>query len=88
MILGAQILSKNGSAVDSAIATCFCLGVVNMHSSGLGGGGVMLVYIRESKTFEAFDYREKAPLAATAEFYHDKYNETLRGKGTYLQHCV
>ncbi len=73
------MLRKNGSVVDAGIASCFCLGVINMHSSGLGGGGLMLVYIRENKTFEAFDYRERAPIAATPEFFKDRYNLTLRG---------
>ena len=74
-----EILERNGSVVDAAVASCFCLSVINMHSSGLGGGGIMLVYIRENKTFEAFDYREKAPIAATDEFYKGRYNTTLRG---------
>ena len=33
-----------GSAVDSAIATTVCVGVVNAHSAGLGGGHFMTVY--------------------------------------------
>ncbi len=77
-------MKKNGSVVDAAIASCFCLGVINMHSSGLGGGGVMIVYIRENKTFESFDYRERAPLAATPEFYKGKYDKTLRGNSFQL----
>ena len=51
-----------------------------MHSSGPGGGGVMLVYIRENKTFETFSYRERAPLSATEELLKSRSNETLRGK--------
>lgn len=74
-----EILKRNGSAVDAAVAGCFCLSVINMHSSGPGGGGVMVVYIRETKSFEVFDYREKAPTAATEEFYKGRYNNTLRG---------
>ena len=76
---GVEILQRNGSVVDAAVASCFCLSVINMHSSGPGGGGVMLVYIRENKTFEAFDYREKAPIGATEEFFKGRYNTTLRG---------
>eukprot|EP00795_Rhopilema_esculentum_P015371 gene15371-6603_t len=77
--IGVEILQRNGSVVDSAVASCFCLSVINMHSSGPGGGGVMLVYIRENKTFETFSYRERAPLSATEELLKSRSNETLRG---------
>lgn len=35
--IGLQTLKDGGSAVDSAIATLICLGVVNMQYSGIGG---------------------------------------------------
>jgi hypothetical protein len=36
----------NGTAVDAALATLFCNGVVHSHSMGIGGGFLMTVYIR------------------------------------------
>ena len=42
--VGKSILQKGGSAVDSVIAVQFCVEVVNSHSTGIGGGGFMLVY--------------------------------------------
>lgn len=60
--IGNNILAKDGSAVDAAIAAMFCLGVINMHSSGIGGGGVMLVYNRSAKAASIIDFRETAPL--------------------------
>jgi len=39
-----DVLRDNGSAVDAAIATLFCLGVHDMHSGGIGGGFHMVVY--------------------------------------------
>ena len=38
LFLGSQMLKQNGSAVDAAIAVCFCIGVANRYSSGIGGG--------------------------------------------------
>ncbi|XP_068679087.1 glutathione hydrolase 1 proenzyme-like [Montipora foliosa] len=67
--LGRDILKKKGSAVDSAIATLFCVGVINMHSAGIGGGGFMTVYHKSSNKVEVFDYREVAPLRADKNMY-------------------
>jgi len=52
---------KNGSAVDAAVATAFCLGLHSMHSTGIGGGGLMMVYQKSTNTMESYDYRETAP---------------------------
>lgn len=37
------VLRDNGTAVDAAIATALCVGVVNSFSSGIGGGGFMVI---------------------------------------------
>ncbi|PWZ01586.1 hypothetical protein BCV70DRAFT_199018 [Testicularia cyperi] len=41
--IGIDILKQKGSAVDAAIASTLCVGVTNMFSSGIGGGGFMIV---------------------------------------------
>ena len=63
--IGEDILEKGGSAVDAAIGAMFCLGVINMHSSGVGGGGVMLVYNRAAKNASFIDFRERAPFTVS-----------------------
>ncbi|XP_053570048.1 glutathione hydrolase 7 [Bombina bombina] len=59
--LGIDVLEKRGSSVDAAIVTTLCLGIVNPHTSGIGGGGVMLIHdIRNNASF-VIDFRETAP---------------------------
>lgn len=37
-----MIQAHGGNAVDAAVASCLCIGVLNSFSSGIGGGGVMM----------------------------------------------
>uniref|UniRef100_A0A6E8VY58 Gamma-glutamyltransferase n=1 Tax=Anopheles coluzzii TaxID=1518534 RepID=A0A6E8VY58_ANOCL len=67
--IGADILRRNGSAVDAAIATLFCEGVTCPQSMGLGGGFLATIYIRDTNTAVALDAREVAPAAATKDMY-------------------
>ncbi|XP_030279605.1 glutathione hydrolase 7 [Sparus aurata] len=68
--LGFDILGKQGSSVDAAITAALCLGIVHPHTSGIGGGGVMLVHdIRKNET-RVIDFRETAPSAINEEMLH------------------
>jgi len=64
-----EMLEKGGHAVDAAIAAHAVLGLVEPQSSGLGGGGFMLVYEREDGSLTFFDGREVAPAGATADMF-------------------
>lgn len=66
---GLDALRRGGSAVDAAIAVHAVLGLVEPQSSGLGGGGYMVVHDRRSGSTIAFDGRETAPAAATADYF-------------------
>ncbi|XP_071067756.1 glutathione hydrolase 7 isoform X2 [Dasypus novemcinctus] len=59
--LGIEVLNKQGSSVDAAVAAALCLGIVAPHSSGLGGGGVMLVHDIRRNESRLIDFRESAP---------------------------
>ncbi|XP_003220611.2 glutathione hydrolase 7 [Anolis carolinensis] len=59
--LGIEVLNKQGSSVDAAIASALCSGILNPHTAGLGGGGVMLVHDIRKNESRVIDFRETAP---------------------------
>jgi gamma-glutamyltranspeptidase/glutathione hydrolase len=73
---GVEILQAGGNAVDAAVATGFALAVVHPIAGNLGGGGFMLLRMHDGRaTF--IDFREQAPLAATADMYLDAKGNVL-----------
>ncbi|CAB16397.1 gamma-glutamyltranspeptidase Ggt2 [Schizosaccharomyces pombe] len=58
--IGVSMLADGGNAVDAAIASTFCIGVVNFFSSGIGGGGFMLIK-HPNETAQSLTFREIAP---------------------------
>ena len=92
--VGVDVLRKNGSAVDAAIASLLCVGVVNLHSTGIGGGGFMLYYNATSGNTTVFDFRETAPLLGSKYMYNGTAEgSTTRGElisrvtASMGQHC-
>ena len=66
---GLQMLDAGGSAVDAMIAVQLVLNLVEPHASGLGGGAYLLHYEATSRMVRAYDGRETAPAAVTADLF-------------------
>lgn len=66
--IGIDVLARGGNAADAHVATTFCIGVVAMYHSGVGGGGFMIVRASNG-SYEFIDFRETAPAAATKNMF-------------------
>lgn len=66
---GVEVLRQGGNVVDAAVAVSFALSVVRPESSGIGGGGFMIIWNAERQEAVALDYRERAPAAATSDMF-------------------
>ena len=62
--IGLEILNKGGNAIDAAVAVGFSLNITLPRAGALGGGGFMLVYIKERDEVFAIDYRSQSSLNA------------------------
>lgn len=69
--IGVHILNKGGNAVDAAVAVGFSLAVTLPRAGNLGGGGFMLVYLKERDEIFYIDYRSKSPLNSSIENIFD-----------------
>jgi gamma-glutamyltranspeptidase/glutathione hydrolase len=79
--VGIDVLKRGGNAVDAAVAVGYALAVVYPAAGNLGGGGFMTIQLADGrKTF--IDFREKAPLAATANMYLDSSGNVIKGAST------
>ncbi|KAF8625422.1 hypothetical protein AX15_005384 [Amanita polypyramis BW_CC] len=79
--VGVKVLKDGGNAVDAAVSSVLCIGVVNMFSSGIGGGGLMTVRMPGNRSESwTIDFRETAPgLANSTMFVTDPQLARLGG---------
>lgn len=65
---GLKVLGGGGNAVDAALATSFALGVTRPYSTGLGGGGFLIVRTADRRVV-VIDARETAPADAHRDMF-------------------
>jgi gamma-glutamyltranspeptidase/glutathione hydrolase len=74
--IGVDVLKRGGNAIDAAVAVGYALAVVYPAAGNLGGGGFMTAQLADGRrTF--VDFREKAPLAATADMFLDARGDVV-----------
>ena len=74
--IGIDVLKAGGNAIDAAVATSAALGVVEPFSTGIGGGGFMLIYLKDQKHLITIDGREQAPASANVDMFKDPDSPT------------
>lgn len=66
--VGAEVLENGGNAVDAAVAVSYALSVVEFNASGIGGGGVMLIYDPKTDAYYSIDFRETGTIDSSAPY--------------------
>ncbi|HEY0006515.1 MAG TPA: gamma-glutamyltransferase [Pyrinomonadaceae bacterium] len=78
---GLAVMKRGGNAVDAAVAVAMAMAVTYPEAGNLGGGGFMLIRLRDGRT-TAIDYREMAPAAASRNIYLDQKGNLIKGEGS------
>ncbi|MCA1632991.1 MAG: gamma-glutamyltransferase [Acidobacteria bacterium] len=79
--VGVDVLRRGGNAVDASVAVALALAVTYPAAGNLGGGGFMMIRLRDGRT-TAIDYREMAPAAAHRNVYLDEKGNLIEGEGS------
>lgn len=75
--IGVDVLKQGGNAVDAAVAVGYALAVTLPQAGNLGGGGFLVIRMADGRE-TMVDFREAAPLAASADMYLDQDGKVRR----------
>lgn len=73
-------LDNGGNIYDAATAATFAISVERPHSTGLGGGGFLILNDAKTSKYEAYDFREMAPRMANSKMFLDKKGKQISDK--------
>ena len=75
--IGIDILQQGGNAVDAAVAVGYALAVTLPRAGNVGGGGFMMVYLKDQDKTIAIDYREMAPNKAHKDMFLNENGDAV-----------
>ncbi len=78
--IGLDIIKQGGNLFDAAAAMSFAISVERPQSTGIGGGGFMMIRHASSEKIEAVDFREKAPLKSSKKMFLDSSGNEIKNK--------
>ena len=78
-----RMFELGGNVVDAAAAASFTIAVERPQSTGIAGGGFMLVHLADEKETLAVDFRERAPGRASEKMYQDDKGEVIENRSVF-----
>jgi gamma-glutamyltranspeptidase / glutathione hydrolase len=75
---GMEMFQKGGNAIDATVAAAFAIGVVEPDGSGLGGGGGMLIRLKNGQSVYINYYGQSSSRVHEAGFVYGKDNQTAK----------
>jgi gamma-glutamyltranspeptidase/glutathione hydrolase len=77
-----DMLLRGGNVIDAAVAASFVISVERPQSTGIAGGGFMMVHFAKTSEDIALDFREVAPKAASEKMFQNNKGEVIAGRST------